>query len=282
LSRLFWLVALAALGIALVAHSGLAADDEQPTIVLTQLPRDPAMEQGEPVAGGMLRASYGNGGRIILLEPGSGEQVLTEGFHSACDPDISFDGRRMLFAGKKQATDDWNIYEMELDGSGVRRITRAMGNCRSPVYQGTFYTIDATQPWKLITFVSDAAGEENEFGAVPATSLYSCRLDGSEVRRLTYNPSSDMDPVLLPDGRVLFSSWQRGTLDYGLRGRISLFASQTDGLDYTIFSGDEGQRIKHMPCVTPDRQVVFVEGERVGWDGAGTLAAVLLRRNLRS
>jgi hypothetical protein len=91
-----------------------------------------------------------------------------------------------------------------------------------------------------------------------------------------------LDPTLLPDGRLLFSGWQRSRLDRGFPGRISLFAAQTDGLDYALFSGDEGRRVKQMPCVTADRLVVFIEGRRVGWDGAGDVAAIDLRRNLHS
>ncbi|MCP4592283.1 MAG: hypothetical protein GY842_16240, partial [bacterium] len=37
-------------------------------------------------------------------------------------------------------------------------------------------------------------------------------------------------------------------------------------------------RIKHMPCETTGGLVVFVEADRVGWDGAGQLAGVTLRR----
>jgi hypothetical protein len=147
---------------------------------------------------------------------------------------------------------------------------------------GTFYTIDSEGPVYQIGFVSTRAGELNESGEVPSTSLYSCRLDGTSVRRLTFNPSSDMDPTVLPDGRLLFSSWQRSTLEWGWRGRISLFAAQTDGLDYALFAGNEGRRIKRMPCVTKDRLVVFVEGDRAGWDGSGSLASVSLRRNMSS
>ena len=54
------------------------------------------------------------------------------------------------------------------------------------------------------------------------------------------------------------------------------------GIDYALFSGDEGRRIKLMPCVTADRRVVFVEGDTIAWDGSGALASVLLRRNLHS
>ena len=155
-------------------------------------------------------------------------------------------------------------------------------NCRRPVYQSTLYTLDSTEPWRHIAFVSDLAAELNEQSDTPATSVYSCNLDGSALQRLTMNPSSDLDPTVLPDGRLLFAGWQRSTLDRGPRGRVSLFASQSDGIDYALISGDEGQRVKLMPTVTPDRLIVFVESERVPWDGAGRLAAVKLSRNLHS
>jgi hypothetical protein len=218
----------------------------------------------------------------VTIERGSTTRVLTEGFHSACDPELSFDGRRMLFAAKKNDSDSWNIYEMELDQARVRQITRDLGDCRNPVYQGSHYTIAADEPWYQITFVSDRAGELNEHAPVASTSLYSCRLDGTDVRRLTFNPSSDMGPTLLPDGRLLFSSWQRSTLGWGLAGRIGLFAAQTDGIDYALFSAEEGRRVKLTPCVTADRLVVFVENDELTWDGAGNLASVSLRRNLHS
>jgi hypothetical protein len=130
--------------------------------------------------------------------------------------------------------------------------------------------------------VIDRAGELNEHAPVRSTSLYSSRLDGTDVRRLTFNPSSDMGPAVLPDGRLLFPSWQRSTLDRGLYGRIGLFAAQTDGIDYALFSAEEGRRVKLTPCVTTDRLVVFVENDELTWDGAGHLAAVSLRRNLHS
>ena len=264
--------------------SGKAAGNEfrlDEAIVVTQFPPDAGREGRSPNSGGMLRVDYGEGARIVLVEPGREARNLTRGFHSACEPDISFDGKRMLFAGKREAADPWNVYEMALDGSEVLQITDDAGDSRNPVYQGQMYVITSDRPWDQITFVSTRAGEVNEYGSQPSTSLYSCLMDGSSVRRLTFNPSSDLDPTVLPDGRLLFSSWQRSTLGHGPRGRVSLFAVLTDGLDYSLFVGDEGRRIKHMPCVA-DELVVFVEGDRVGWDGAGSLASVSMRRNLHS
>ncbi len=251
-------------------------------IVLTQLPAPNPLKKLPAVAGGMLRSNYGEGARILLLSPNGERRVLTEGFHSAADPEVSFDGKRILFAAKKNASDDWNIYEMQADGSRVRQITRGLGDCRSPVYQSSLFVLDSEKPWYQAAFASVAAGELNEYAAIPSTNLYSVKLDGSAVRRLTFNPSSSLDPYMLPDGRLLFAGWQRAVLDRGPLGRIALFGINLDGTDFAVFSADEGPRIKHMPCVTTERLVVFVEADRLPWDGAGHLASVSLRRNLHS
>jgi Tol biopolymer transport system component len=183
--------------------------------VVTQLPAGADIEKHPPVSGGMLRAPYGDGARLVVISPGAPPRVLSGRFHSACDPEVSFDGSRILFAGKPTASEPWNIFEMAPDGSKVRQITRDLGNCRSPGYQSTLYTIVSPKPWYQITFVSDAAGAMNEYGGSPATDLYSCKLDGSSARRLTFNLSSDMDPSLMWDGRLLFAGWQRSTLAGG-------------------------------------------------------------------
>jgi Tol biopolymer transport system component len=57
---------------------------------------------------------YGDGARIVLIDPDGSSRVLTPDFHSACDPDVAFDGSKFLFAGKRSAGDDWNIFEMTL------------------------------------------------------------------------------------------------------------------------------------------------------------------------
>ena len=271
--------------VVLLAEGGLGQESTSSPgcpIVLTQLPKDRGCEAR---AEGTLRADYGDGARLVLLAVDGSTRVLTDGFHSAADPVVSFDATRVLFAGKQASTDVWNIYEMKVDGSNVRQITRQMGDCRNPDYQSSLYTIKPvgvpSVPEYHITFVaSDDA--MNEYGGSGATSLYSCKLDGTAVRRLTFNLSSDLDPCILPDGRLVFASWQRARLDHGPAGFIGLLGINIDGSDYAPFTTGQGKRVQHMPCVTPRGLVIFVEADTVGWDGAGSLGSVTLRRPLHS
>ncbi len=250
-------------------------------LVVTQVPDRPLPEA---LAEGTWRVEWDAGARIVLASPGDTPRTLTGGFESAADPEISFDGTRILFAGRRKAGDPWCVWEMSSDGTGARQVTCGPGEARRPVYLPTMYTLNptATDTWEQIAFVGTLPGETNEAGMGPHTALYACTREGTHLRRLTYNLSSDDDPAVLPDGRLVFASWQRHSLERGRLGRVALFAVQTDGVDLMIFAGDEGRRVKHMPAGTGDRLVVFVEGDRIEGDGGGALASVSLRRNLHS
>jgi hypothetical protein len=209
-------------------------------IVLSQL----SMEQGSQVA------------RLVRLLPDGSLRILSKDFHSARDPDVSFDGKRILFSGRKRAASYWQIYEMASDGSGVRQVIDVSMDCHQPIYQSTIYVITSDKPWHQISFVGSTGDQY--------PSLYAAKLDGTTIRRITHNPYGEMDPFLMPDGRILFAGRQSNRLEPGDRDRVALFATNLDGTDYAIFAG------------------VFVESEELTRDGAGRLAAVTLRRNLHS
>jgi hypothetical protein len=259
-----------------------------PALVVTQLPIGTAAERDGARAGGILAAHYSDGARLIIVRSGRIMKVLTPDFASAADPDVSFDGESIVFAGKKQAGDRWAIYEMNVDGSGVRRVTQDdADDARSPFYMPTVYTIikdptKGTEPREQIGFVRHFRDRLNEAGTGMTSGLFSCRRDGRDEQRLTLNLSNEMDPVVLPDGRIVYASWQRATLERGYLGRVSLLSVNADGSDPMIYTADEGRRFKTMPCVTADGLVVFVENEALEGDGSGALAAVTLRRNLHS
>jgi hypothetical protein len=252
------------------------------TVVLTQVPASAITKERSAPAAGVLGRWPLATSRLIVLRPDGTTRVLSEGFQAASDADVSFDGQRLLFAGKRTASDCWNVFEMDLDGSNVRQITRGPADCRYPGYQSRLYAIVETKPWYQITFVSSTCGQANECGSGTLTNLYTCKFDGTGLRQLTLNLSSDTDPSLMDDGRLVFASWQRARLNHGSLGRVGLFGVNIDGTDYAAFSTEEGSRVKQMPCVTPQGLVVFVETDEPAWHGGGSLGSVTVRRPLHS
>jgi hypothetical protein len=218
-----------------------------------------------------------------MIQPDQTVRVLSEGFYSACDPALSFDANRLLFAGKRGPEEAWNIFELNLDDGSIRQVTHGAGDCRLPGYQSTLYTIVSSQPWYQLTYVAMETDGLNEAGGGITGHLYSCKLDGSATRRLTHNLSSDCYPAIMPDGRLVYAAWQRSNLRYGPLGRMGLFHVSIDGTDNAAFSVEEGMPYKRMPCVSAGGLVVFVESDRFpDRETGGRLGTVTLRRPLHS
>ena len=167
--------------LALSAPCSLAAEIGCP-VIYTRVPLDAAQWFGDSRAGGMVPADFFDGSQLVLMNAKGEFRVISNGFQSACDPEVSFDGKRVLFAGKKSEADKWNIFEADLAGGTVRQITRDFGNCRSPRYMSTFYTIVSPEPWYTLAFASDESGEISEYGEQKSTNLYSCKLDGTGLQ----------------------------------------------------------------------------------------------------
>jgi hypothetical protein len=246
------------------------------TMVITQVHTGDA-SRSAPVLAGIPACEKS---RISILEAGAKPRLLTEGFYSACDPEVSFDGQRILFAGKRTAADHWNIFEVGSDGSGLHQITKGMGDCRNPLYLSTLYTLISDKPWHQIAFISNMAGTSGEYSPRATTGIYSTRLDGTGLMRLTHGPSGDLDPFQMPDGRLIFAGWRPLLPDRP--ARLPLFAVNIDGTDFMLLCDAEGRSCKRMPCITTNGLVVFVESEHFRPDGTGNLACVSLRRNLHS
>lgn len=265
-----------ALLLAATASAAAAAPPGKAAMVVAQIPAG----AGGPAG---VRPDWGEGGRLVLVTPGERTRVLSASFHSAADPEVSFDGRSILFAAKKAASDPWCVFEMKADGTGPRKVTCGAAGARQPVYQSTIYTITPTnvEPWVQVAFVGENPGERNEAGSAANTSLWSCKTDGTALRRLTFNLSNDRDPAILPDGRMVYAGWLRSPGPEPA-DRVALLGVNGDGTDYQTYAGDQGLRAKRMPAPTTTGLVVFVETDRVGGDEAGRLASVTQVRPLHS
>ncbi len=268
-----WLRLLCGVALAsLVVGSASAATKtglESP-IVVTQVPATTAL----PAASGLARADWFAGARLVLVAPDSKVRVLSEGFAAACDPNVSFDGQRVLFAGRKTAADHWRIWEIGLDGKNLRPVTPEGIEARSAIHVSTLFTLDSPKPWFTTVFV----GRETAAGPASPWNLYNIRLEGGEFRRLTFNHGQNLDPYQTADGRVLYAAERSAQEPGGGDRRLSLFAIHMEGADNELYGATRGARVQQMPCATEQGLVVFVESADPAPDGSGQLAAVEHRR----
>lgn len=257
-----------------VAHAATRLDAP---LVVTQVPAKTSDAPAGWSPANLVRADAFDGARLVVLSPEGQERVLSTGFQSACDPNVSFDGQRVLFAGRKAGNEHWRIWEIGLDGTGLRAISPEGIDARQGIYVSLLNTLESPQPWSTIVFVGRES-TVNEVGRVGASALYNVKLDGSELRRLTYNPNHNLDPVQMWDGRVIYAAERYPNEASASPGRVGLYAIHIEGADMELYGGELGQRIQRMPCPTSTGLLVFVESSQPTWDGAGQLACVEQRR----
>jgi hypothetical protein len=129
--------------------------------------------------------------RIAALDPDdpSSLDVLTDDFYSACFPDISYDGKNMLFAAQQNQGDQWQIWEMNLNNRKYRNVISCDDNCADPVYL----------PGGRMVFSKLTINDTIRSGH----ALYTCNLDGSSLKQITFHPGSNFASTVLKDGRLL-------------------------------------------------------------------------------
>ncbi len=167
------------------------------------------------------------------------------------DPDVSYDGTRVLFAWKRgDLTDDYHLYEIDPATRSVRQLTAGLGVAD---YEGAYL------PDGRIVFNSTRCIQFVDCWWTEVSNLYSCDAAGGDLRRLTYDQVHDNYPTVTDDGRVLYTRWE-----YMDRGQIypqALFSMAVDGTAQTEFYGNNSwfpTTLLHARGVPGSREVVAI------------------------
>ncbi len=246
-------------------------------LLITQVPRSEMAAPADAEPRGLVCADPFEHARIVVRSPAGDLRVLSTGFASACDPDVSFDGQRALFAGRRDGEARWRIWEIDLDAQGLRPVSPENLDARMPIHVSTLFTLDSPEPWFTFVFVSRAA-TVNEAGHAAGSSLYNLKLDGTELRRLTFSPNHNLDPFQMWDGRVIYAAETYSQEPGGGPARMGIHALHIEGADMELYGGVAGRRVQRMPCATEGGLVVFVESDDPGWLGTGQLACLVASR----
>ena len=145
---------------------------------------------------------YRPGGGIFVLAPVSPPGTVTRIFDAQggiCrDPEVSFDGNRVVFSYRPSQNGFYHVYEMNVDGSGLRQLT-----------DGPFHDLDPFYlPDGRIGMTSTRCKSRALCFWVQAATLFVMEADGREPRPLTANNVNEFTPDLLPDGRILYTRWE--------------------------------------------------------------------------
>jgi hypothetical protein len=197
-------------------------------------------------------------------KPEASEKVLTGNFYSARSPHISFDGNYMLFAAQQKQNEPWQIWEMDLNNLKSRQITSSKENCIDPAYL----------PLGRLLFSKYSANDTLKAGH----SLYICNSDGTNLRRITFNPHTYLASNVLSDGRILAI----GRQVFPAQGVPMYMVLRPDGTKSDLFyKGAEGSNLNSPGLETNTGKIVFIESDKSNPED-GNLISINYNRPLHS
>ena len=142
------------------------------------------------------------------------------------DPCIHFDGQRILFSMRRDAGDDYHLYEIGSDGQNLRQLTFAPDVADiQPAYL----------PNNRIVFSSTREPKYIHCQRNLMASLFLMEADGGNIRQIGFNTLFEGRSSLLADGRILYSRWEY--VDKHFSSAYGLWTANPDGTAQALLYG---------------------------------------------
>jgi len=218
--------------------------------------------------------------------------------------DLSYDAKKLVFAWKKAHQEGYRLYEVNIDpstglragGSGLRQITFPQENeaelvklyrARPHYHHGTDDMHPCYMPDGRICFISTRC----QYGILcdspddfTTTVLYVIDADGKNMTKLSNSSVSEQSPVMMPDGRILYTRWE-----YWTKGAVSvkcLWAMRPDGSGSAeIYANDISLPptfIYGRPIPNTENKYVVMGTPHCPQNGIGTIIRLDMRKNIRT
>jgi hypothetical protein len=199
-----------------------------------------------------LNSRWTPGGGIfaLSLKDGSERQIAQElegGIFGRFD--LSFDATKIVFDWKRSVDEGYRIYEIGVDGAGLRQILHAPENeaqliekYRLSYHNGTDDMHPCYLPDGGIAFVStrcQASTLCHGGDAFTSPVLYRMDADGGNLTQLSFGALSEFTPTVLPDGRIMYARWE-----YVNKGAVvakCIWAMRPDGTASSEVYGNDVQ-----------------------------------------
>jgi len=144
------------------------------------------------------------------------------------DPDVSFDGKKIVFSMRKDmSNDEYHLYDCNVETGTVRQLTTGLG----------FADVEPCfLPDGNILFGSTRCMQIVDCWWTDVINFYIIDPDGRFMRRVGFDQVHTNYPKVLPDGRITYTRW-----DYNDRGQIfpqGLFVMNYDGTGQAEYYGN--------------------------------------------
>jgi hypothetical protein len=197
---------------------------------------------------------------------------------------LSFDARKVVFDFREHAGAGFRIWEVGIDGRGLRQISKPPADEADKVARlGRKLHTDDIHPCYLpdgkIIFSSTRSEHTvlcGGSGALVAPTLHRMDPDGTNVEQLSSSPVSEFCPVVLANGRVMYHRWEY--VDKGARVGKTIWTMLSDGSRPQELYGvaDDTTTVYMYPQPLPDSDGRIVCVGTCHFPQGGCLGAVML------
>lgn len=164
---------------------------------------------------------------IDLADDGRVSTLLEVPDGVARDIEVSFDGQRILFSMRRSQADDYHVYEMNTDGSGLKQLTHGLGiSDIDPIYL----------PDGRILFASTREPKFCMCNRHIMCNLFTMEADGANIQQIGHSTLFEGHPSLLPDGRVVYDRWEYVDRNFG--DAQGAWVCNPDGTNHSIYWGN--------------------------------------------
>jgi len=174
--------------------------------------------------------SFQGGSAIKTIDFSRGGEVKTllelpEGL--ARDIDVSFDGKRILFSMRRNREDDYHVYEMNADGTGLKQLTFGSGiSDIDPIYL----------PDGRILFGSTREPKYCMCNRHIMCNLFTMDADGANIQQIGHSTLHEGHPAVLADGRIVYDRWEYVDRNFG--DAQGVWTCNPDGTNHCIYWGN--------------------------------------------
>ena len=217
-------------------------------------------------------APTADGGDLMIREKSSPSapeinvtKSITQGHGDVSDPEVSYDGKKIVFSlrcatsntsmvdGAKACTGRWNIWEYDMTKGGVsagsfKRLTSSTtADDVDPAYLPAGKGFVFTSNRQTTSFNNQGPGPArfalDEYERERVFNLHTMDASGGNITQISVNQSHDRNPVVRPNGDIMFSRWDH----VGMRNHFKVFRVKPDGTDMFVLYGAHSEGNSFQP-----------------------------------